>query len=579
MRALSYFGALFVLAIIIQMTSNSRKAWLKYFLQFLLGIGLVLILAGGVYSLFGSGQGSQSSNITPLKSSSNCGSSSGGPTDNPVATKYGNDAYAWTNNIKWNCVYNIKDFKGSNMVERFNAARNAATFNGGGVVYFPAGTYTFTDSIFLKNGVVIRGDTPRGTDAKSDSFNPPTKFVFPKYEPRLSGNGTPNNTAFKKIFTASSEADSNIGVINVDINRAGINFGGDIDTGKKQNIVIFGIRSNNVADPSPQVPDTSFQEPWMRYSDRFTANIKINAFANVLVSNNRLNDAIADNYEQPGYKIKSIQGNEVITYAEGGKVTFDYGNHYGIVVNRSKPEGFVLAANPNNEPGLFRKGIVIRDNWVFHTMRIGIQAAGDGLVIKDNQIVDRANKIWWTDPTGVRQPRGAVTFENRGVDWSGWNVQIEGNTYEVYRHQIMDTQYLSVDGEGIMIQECCGGTTVNGAKIVNNQGNSYIGLYKIPQIQNVTITANKLLSNVTDTPLIYVVADTNNAPNSMSQVLIEQNNVNGGILAKASLGGNGNVIRNNTGNSSGYIEYSCNVTVRENNGFAAKPCIEVKKTN
>ncbi len=96
------------------------------------------------------------------------------------------------------------------------------------VVYFSAGTYRFTDSIYLTDGVVMRGETPSVTDAKSSSYNPPSKLVFPKYEPRLSGEGTPNETAFKKIFITSPDTDSNIGIVNLDINRAGINLLGDL---------------------------------------------------------------------------------------------------------------------------------------------------------------------------------------------------------------------------------------------------------------------------------------------------------------------------------------------------------------
>jgi len=75
----------------------------------------------------------------------------------------------------------------------------------------------------------------------NSSYNPPSKLVFPKYEPRLSGEGTPNETAFKKILTTSPDTDSNIGIVNLDINRAGINLLGDLTEGKKQNILIFGL--------------------------------------------------------------------------------------------------------------------------------------------------------------------------------------------------------------------------------------------------------------------------------------------------------------------------------------------------
>lgn len=550
-----------------QSLNRSEKRFWKFFFATVALISLVV----GFYS-FSQYLKGESSVLSQTNTNSNCGSRSGGPTDNPIASLYGNDAYPWTNDLKWGCVYNIKDFNGRSDRDRFNAARDAASANGGGVVYFPAGTYNFNDGIQLADGVVIRGETPGVKDAKSDSYQPPSKLVFPKYEPKLSGSGTPNDTAFKQITTASPNKDSNIGVVSVDINRAAIAFKADIDSGTNQNVVIFGVRSNNVAEPDPTVPDRSFQEPWQRYSYRFAANIKLNAFANVLVANNRVNDNITDNYDQPGYKIKARKKNTIITY-EGDEVPFHYGNHYGIVVNRGKSSGFKNGATPQQEPGLFRKGIVIRDNWVYHTMRVAIHASGDGLIIKDNIIKDEAGKQWWVNPTGKKETTGAVTLENRAIDWSGWNVLVEGNNYLVYRHRIGNSKYLSTDGEGILAQECCGGTKINGVMISNNQGNAYIGLYKVRDIKNAKIIGNKLNSNITNTSLIYVVADTNDRPFSVENVLVKDNQVAGSILVKGSVGGSGNVIKDNVGNGSGNISYSCSVTeVRNNRGFEVKPC-------
>lgn len=41
-------------------------------------------------------------------------------------------------------------------------------------------------------------------------------------------------------------------------------------------------------------------------------------------------------------------------------------------------------------------------------MRVGIHAAGDGLIIQNNDIQDQANKQWWTDPTGTREATGQL---------------------------------------------------------------------------------------------------------------------------------------------------------------------------
>jgi len=44
---------------------------------------------------------------------------------------------------------------------------------GGGVLYFPAGDYHFSDHLKLKSGVVIRGATPAVADARKNAYAPP----------------------------------------------------------------------------------------------------------------------------------------------------------------------------------------------------------------------------------------------------------------------------------------------------------------------------------------------------------------------------------------------------------------------
>lgn len=507
-----------------------------------------------------------------------CGSVSSGPTDNPIVQRYGD--YAWTDSVQWSCVYNINDFEGASDQQRFNQAHNAAFENGGGVVYLPSGVYTFTDDLILREGVVVRGDPSLEPNAISDRYEPPTKLGFPAYEPTFTDSGTSNDTAFKVI--RASDSDSRIGLVNLDINRAGIELGRNIEVSHNQEILIYGIRSNNVTTPNSSVP-ASFQSPWLRYPNVYAANIKIMALADVLVANNRLNDSPTDDFEQPNYQLQDDNG-QLFILKEGWKVPFNYTNHYGISVNRFKDIDnifFSLLANPQKEPGLFRKGIVIRDNWVYHTMRVGIHASGNGLVIQDNVIRDQPIKRWHTDKLGLgpaylnhptRLPRN-ITYENRAIDWSGWNVTVQGNDYEVYRHYLNDSEDQSVDGEGILIQECCGGTKVQGAEIIGNTGNSYIGVYKIPEIEDVTITENELLTNVTNTSLIYVNADTNRESHRMDDVRIEDNVVNGDILARASSGGTGNTIRNNQSQSHGQLKFSCHVAVENNIGFNSDPCL------
>jgi hypothetical protein len=93
--------------------------------------------------------------------------------------------------------------------------------------------------------------------------------------------------------------------------------------------------------------------------------------------------------------------------------------------------------------------------------------------------------------------------------------------------------------------------------ISNNTGNSYIGIYKVPQVKNVLIAGNKILTNITNTPAIYVNADTNGSKNTMENVKIQNNTLSNGILARASNGGINNFIQGNRSNNGGDISYSC----------------------
>ncbi|NJM15542.1 MAG: carbohydrate-binding protein [Bacteroidales bacterium] len=212
-------------------------------------------------------------NVQVKDEAGDCGSPSGGPTDNPIASAYPGE-YSWAANLAWECVYNVNDYSGS-AAQKFSAAQNDAVANGGGVVYFPAGTYTFTDDLLVKSGVVIRGATPSNTDAKSSSFNPATNFEFPQYVFTESGSGTSNSTAFKFIKLEDPNNSGNVGIVYVDINRAGIDFAAtDKVNVTGENMVFYGIRTNNVGKPTPGVPDEAKgQKAYQRHSYRFTYNI------------------------------------------------------------------------------------------------------------------------------------------------------------------------------------------------------------------------------------------------------------------------------------------------------------------
>ncbi len=113
------------------------------------------------------------------------------PTDNPVATYYdGPEGYsAWTDRIRWSNVIDMSKYeRGKTDFERFEAARDELAAAGGGVLYYPAGTYDFSDGPFdgprgrglmLRSGVVIRGEAPSGKPRAVDgAMELPTRFIF-----------------------------------------------------------------------------------------------------------------------------------------------------------------------------------------------------------------------------------------------------------------------------------------------------------------------------------------------------------------------------------------------------------------
>ena len=102
---------------------------------------------------------------------------------------------AWTDKLKWDHVVDVTQVAGTGWAERLDRAQKQLQSQGGGVVYFPAGSYVFTDSIYLENSIVLRGAPPNRPGQSS-----PTQFVFPRFAPSLSGAATAIDTAFKGIF-------------------------------------------------------------------------------------------------------------------------------------------------------------------------------------------------------------------------------------------------------------------------------------------------------------------------------------------------------------------------------------------
>lgn len=539
------------------------------------------------------------------------------PTDNPYLSFYPDVNHHWSQQINWHNIHSITEYTGATWDDQLDNAQADLASQGGGIIYFPAGEYQFKEDINLKSCIILRGATPTNQNATVNNFAPPTRFIFPKYNHTETDTGGDVSTAFKRIrsefnyyglkTTMPKDTIRNTGLVYIDINRANLIFHPSyvnyIPSGSgssnvipcyMENVIIFGIRNNNVAFPIPFIPN-DYQNEWQRWPWRYIANLDALAQKNLTICNNRFNDFTNntsnpisnDHFDQNGYIVKDLNTSENDTIMDGSKARFEYTNHYGLVANRfynyytlenghfSSGDLLIIGdyaaeiSDSNDTPALFYKNVEIKNNYMYNTQQVAFFVAGMGMVIKDNVIKDKPDKKQWISRSGYYNISYDAYLENRGIDFSGTDIRIENNDVQVYSTQFKNSAYSSNDGEGIMIQECCGGSKPNEIHIRNNKlegNNAYIGLYKTRDIQHVEIEKNNMGSKN-----IYVNANTNNNNHTCFDVHIKNNYNVGNITLRGDLYGDSCSIKGNIG--TGSIDANCYVTVEDNTGLTYTDCV------
>jgi hypothetical protein len=390
----------------------------------------------------------------------------------------------------------------------------------------------------------LRGVTPPNLDAKNPNFTPPSFIEFPRYRGGTSVS-VDNNTAFKEItvdLTGNTGVGKfgfkNVGVVYLDINRgrfaAHPTFTGTVANEKPRNVLILGIRTNNVAIPDLNIPSDlpnvggAVDRLAKRWSWRFAANVDVYVSANCIVAGCRMNDylsntgrgtfrRILDNsFNQTNYIPNPCNG--IPCFPTPNLAKFDYNAHYGVIVNRLKKTGyntvvgFQSNSTPQMEPELFAPGNVVMDNWIYKTSRVAIHAAGNGLVVSGNVTKDDNLKQAGIAPGGANcscsdyPPANTPTYENRGIDVSGWNVLVDNNTVEAYRHKLIPSNKYSGDGEGWYFQGV-GGTSARGLTFSNN---TYVGSNDGFCDAILNTNTNKGFNGITNTTAIQNVRVFNN---------------------------------------------------------------------
>ena len=174
----------------------------------------------------------------------------GSPTTNPVATYYsGPEGYpAWTDAIRWSNVTDMSRYeRGRTNFEKFENARDELAAKGGGVLYYPAGVYDFSDGPFdgprgrglmLRGGVVIRGEAPDGKPhaARDGKLRLGTRFAFGFR--RKAGGEVPRDWNLIGLLPQRGKNGDNgvrfvrnVGICWVHVVGAVIYFGADFDWG------------------------------------------------------------------------------------------------------------------------------------------------------------------------------------------------------------------------------------------------------------------------------------------------------------------------------------------------------------
>merc|ERR1712232_901759 len=195
-------------------------------------------------------------------------------------------------------------------------------------------------------------------------------------------------------------------------------------------------------------------------------------------------------------------------------VPYPYDNRYGIDMNQillggvfGKTCGGVCKGSPSNSPFYFREGLVIRDNYVFQNGRVGIswsggdgsngQNPGKGTQVVSNH-VEVAKGTTCYSISGEKPTTGSSTNENRGYCLAGFGTNFTGNTGHINRQLIPGGAYMTVDGEGMLLQCSSGNNAVRNVLVGNDlSGGSsgYIGFYGLTSVTDNIIEGNKVNSD------------------------------------------------------------------------------------
>ena len=372
---------------------------------------------------------------------------------NPIASYYGNGNYpTWTDKVKWDNRINMKtfDFGGNGCIScssefaKFEFARDLLYAQGGGVLYYPAGVYDFSDvpnelsdsitgrGLMLRSGVVILGASPTINNAAlAGNMTLPTQFIFKhKTIKNIAGIDKPIPANWSILGCIPSGTETlkdvkNIGVAWVETDGGAIYFGGEYSWGSTwasadawySSKAAKGVWANRIPNGThPIDPFAGAKGDYLgagsgrlvfgcviknsvvgnhnliQYAREKYDSIKVNTYpykfgarigvygSNVFVANNYL--------PKPDkafkyYQTTAITQMDKCNQAFGNRrstLIYDYGKSFGIDVNK----GFL---NPfsNSLTGYLAENVVITDNLVYNHGAKGFEISGNYFLVRNNR--------------------------------------------------------------------------------------------------------------------------------------------------------------------------------------------------
>jgi hypothetical protein len=433
---------------------------------------------------------------------------------------------------------------------------------GGGVLYFPAGIYHFSDTLYLADGVVIRGATPSTSSAigsytgspvrvYNPTYAPSTIFRFPRYEHSFANNmrpggaeGSIRDNFFKSIEVGKREEStivpdathaSNYGIVNIDIDGAVISINdrnpADVEWGSSipknlitaKNILIFGNRVNNATVLAPTIP-TASQNAWQIWGTRTRGKIDAVTAGYTLIANNAVMDQhyrfhvlgeAADVIDFPVFIDTTVAIEETYRASNGNRINASTNASYTWIIDGKRHEWFfpsdgygirlnhvlnyTTAHTAIQEPSKHRDGMGMINNFVFGTTRVGLMAAGNGLVLHGNVRVDilpSQSKFEVINEQGTSNiTNNSATQENRGIDVTGGDDVVITSNYVQVRRGTFNSGYLTIDGEGLLLQESSSTIHPTNWLIQDNILHSYIGIYRVVYTNGMSVIGNTVYGN------------------------------------------------------------------------------------